>query len=154
MAKPKHPGGRPTDYTQELADKICAQLATGMSLRVVCLAEDMPSTQTVFNWIRTKDGFIDQYARAKEESADADAENLEAIGDEAILEAKTVNPKSSGAVVSAYKLKADNIKWAMSKKKPKKYGDKLDMTTNGKDLPAPILNHVLSDHSDKEDTQA
>ncbi len=26
----------------------------------------------------------------------------------------------------------------MSKMKPKKYGDKLDMTTNGKDIPQPI----------------
>lgn len=137
--------GRPSIYTQELAAEICARLARGRSLRTVCKDEDMPDLSTIFDWLRTKDGFSQQYAQAKEESADADAEILEELGDLAIEEAKAVDPKSSNAVVSAYKLKADNMKWAMSKKKPKKYGDKLDMTTNGKDLPTPIYGGKSTD---------
>ena len=130
---------RPTIFTKDLGDKICEELSQGKSLRTVCLADDMPDKASVFRWLRTNKEFCDQYARAKEESADADNEVLEDIGDEAIAESKTVDPKASSAVVSAYKLKADNLKWFMSKKKPKKYGDKLDMTTNGKDLPIPLL---------------
>jgi hypothetical protein len=34
--------GRPSDYNQETADRICSQLAEGKSMRTVCLAEDMP----------------------------------------------------------------------------------------------------------------
>lgn len=130
--------GRPSIYTKELADKICAELAQGISLRTVCLAEDMPVAATVFNWLRTNKEFLEQYAGAKEESADAMNEVLMDLGDEAVRLAQAVDPKASSAVVQGVKLKADNMKWAMSKMKPKKYGDKLDVTSDGKQLPSPI----------------
>lgn len=130
--------GRPTDYTKELASKLCSKLAEGYSLRTVCLAEDMPDKSTVFDWLAKYKEFADQYAQAKEESTHANQEVLEDLGDEAIELAQSVDPKASGAVVQAVKLKADNLKWVMSKMKPKKYGDKVDLTTNGKDLPTPI----------------
>ena len=97
--------GRPTDYSQELADNICSQLSEGISLRTICLADDMPDKSTVFTWLRINKEFRDQYARAKEESADADNESLEIIGDEAIDAAYRADPKAANAVVSAYKLK-------------------------------------------------
>lgn len=126
------PFGRPTEYNQDIASKICSKLAEGISLRTICLGEDMPTKTTVFNWLAKHKDFVDQYARAKEESADAQFENLDDIGDEAIEESKIVDPKAASAVVSAYKLKADNLKWTMSKMKPKKYGDKLDVMSDGK----------------------
>ncbi len=130
--------GRPEIYSQELADKICSLLAEGISLRTVCLYEEMPNKSTVFRWLREKQIFRDQYAQAKEEGSEAQHEDLMDLGDEAIELAQNVDPKASGAVVQAVKLKADNLKWSMSKMKPKKYGDKIDMTTNGKELPTPI----------------
>ncbi len=33
------PVGRPTDYTQELADKLCAEIAMGYSVRTICSKE-------------------------------------------------------------------------------------------------------------------
>lgn len=139
IAEPR-PVGRPSDYTQDLADIICEELARGVSLRTICLSEDMPDARSVFRWLRTNKEFCQQYTRAKEESADADLETIEELGDIAIQEAKDADPKSSNAIVNAYKIKADNLKWGMSKKKPKKYGDKLDMTSDGKAFPAPIYN--------------
>ena len=129
---------RPTDYNEEIAAKICSGLAEGKSLRTVCQADDMPDKSTVFVWLGLYPEFKDQYARAKEESADADNETLEEIGDEAIDASWKADPKAASAVVQAYKLKADNLKWAMSKKKPKKYGEKLDLTSGGEKLPTPI----------------
>ncbi len=41
-------------------------------------------------------------------------------------------------VTNRSRLRVDTRKWLMSKMKPKKYGDKIDHTTNGKDLPSPI----------------
>ncbi len=98
--------------------------------------------QTVWRWLSEPDKlwFNEQYMRAKESSAEADQEKLEDIGDEAIQAAQDVDKMRAGAVVAAYKLKADVIKWAMSKKKPKKYGEKLDLTTGGEKLPTPIFN--------------
>lgn len=102
----------------------------------------MPDKSNVFKWLANNKDFRDQYTRAKEESADALTEDLQDIGDKAIEHAEDADPKASNAVVSAYKLKADNIKWVASKLKPKKYGDKLDLTSDGKALPTPIYGGI------------
>lgn len=145
--------GRPTDYTRDLADIICAKLSEGISLRTICKEESMPDKASVFRWLRTNKEFCDQYTRAKEESSDAMHEDLMDLGDEAVRLAQAVDPKASGAVVQGVKLKADNLKWSMSKMKPKKYGDKLDMTTNGKDLPIPLLHGIHNNLSNKENSK-
>lgn len=123
--------GRPSDYSQELADKICEELATGKSLRTVCKGKDMPSMQTVFSWMRKNKDFLDQYARAKEESADALAEEMIDLADDSTL-VITGEDRSDNARVSAMKLRVDTRKWIASKLKPKKYGDKMDVTSDGK----------------------
>lgn len=146
--------GRPTLYSQELADEICHELALGKSMRAVCREESMPDLSTVFRWLRTNQEFCSQYASATEERTEAQNEDLLELGDEAINLAQIVDPKASGAVVQGVKLKADNLKWVMSKMKPKKYGDKIDMTTNGKDLPTPLLNALYNNHSNQEDSQS
>mgnify|MGYP000518903851 CR=1 FL=1 len=77
------PAGRPTKYTDKLADRICAQLADGDSLHTVCHADDMPCKATIFNWMRTNEAFLDQYTRAKQESADALTDEMLDIADDA-----------------------------------------------------------------------
>lgn len=131
--------GRPSKYTKELADSVCEGISNGLSVRTVCLDEAMPSLTTVFKWLRELPEFAHQYARACEERTEAHNESLLEMGEEAIEKAQEVDPKASGAVVQAYKLKADNLKWSMSKMKPKKYGDKLDLTSAGEKLPTPII---------------
>src|SRR6185369_16989357 len=126
--------GRPTDFTQELADRICAELAEGKSLRSVCLAEEMPDKSTVFRWLRRNNDFQDQYARAKEEAADALAEEILDLSDAAISVIKSGAEKKSGAYAQAVRLQVDTRKWIMSKMKPKKYGEALDLTTKGGEI--------------------
>lgn len=136
--------GRPSEYTQEIADKICEQLAIGTSLRTVCLADEMPAIRTVFNWFRTYPDFLQQYARAKEESADAMSEEILDIADDGSNDLMTIQKGNveyeveNKEVVNRSRLRVDTRKWIMSKMKPKKYGDKLDLTSDGKALPAPI----------------
>ncbi len=129
--KDKKKNGRPTLYTQELADKICEQLALGNSMRTVCKGDDMPCLSTVFKWIRENKEFMQQYARAKEESADALAEEILDISDESIGVIKKGAAKKSSALAQAQRLRVDTRKWIASKLKPKKYGDKLDLSTGG-----------------------
>lgn len=131
------PGGRPTTYNQEIVNKICALLAQGQSLRTVCKGEDMPCIATVLTWIRVYPEFLSQYTRAKEESADALAEEILDIADDSFT-VITGTDKSDNARVHAQRLRVDTRKWIMSKMKPKKYGEKLDLTSDGKVLPTPI----------------
>lgn len=109
------PAGRPTNYTEDLTSLLCSRIATGMSLRKVCKAKDMPSIGTVYTWFPKYPEFIEQYARAKEESADADADRLDEIA-EGVL-AGDYEPANA-------RVAADIIKWSAGKKRPKKYGDR------------------------------
>ena len=146
--------GRPSIYTKELGDSVCESISNGWSIRTVCTEETMPGLTTVFKWIREIPEFAQQYAQACEERTEAHSEALLEMGEEAIEKAQEVDPKASGAVVQAYKLKADNLKWSMSKMKPKKYGDRLDLTSLGEKLPTPIMNVIPANNGDKQDTEA
>jgi len=120
MAKNK--GGRPTGYTKTIAAKLCSEISTGMSLRKVCKKKAMPSTATVYVWFSKHPEFIEQYARAKEDSADADQDKLDEIA-EGVLEGR-YEPKAA-------RVAADIIKWSASKKKPRKYGDRTTLSHEG-----------------------
>lgn len=149
--------GRPTIYTKELGEAICSQLSIGKSLRTVCSQKGMPSVQTIFTWFRLHPEFLELYARAKEESADALAEEILDISDESIKVIKSGAEKKSSAYAQAQRLRVDTRKWIASKLKPKKYGDKLDLTTKGEKLPAPLLGgqtNVQVDNGDQKGAEA
>lgn len=148
MTDTKHTGGRPSDYTKELADSICALLSEGISLRSVCKDETLPDKSTVFRWLREHKEFQDQYARAKEESADAMAEDTIDIADDGTNDYMTITKGNksyevvNGEAIQRSRLRVETRKWLMAKMKPKKYGDKLDVTSDGKVLPQPIYGGI------------
>lgn len=127
--------GRPSKYTQPLADRLCTRLALGESLRTVCASRTMPSMVTVFAWMRKHPDFLSQYTRAKEESADAMAEEVMDISDDGRndwmekfdKDGESIGYQLNGEAVQRSKLRVDTRKWLMAKMKPKKYGDKLEL---------------------------
>lgn len=139
--------GRPSKYTQDLADAICERLAMGESMRTVSKDETMPAMSTMFKWLRENDKFSEQYARAKQESADAMAEEILDIADDGTNDWETIEFENgyekeviNHEVLARSRLRVDTRKWLMAKMKPKKYGDKLDVTSDGKAIPQPIIN--------------
>lgn len=129
-------GGRPTLYTQEIADKLCALLADGQSMRKACESEDMPCKTTIFMWLRTNEEFLNQYTQAKEEAAESFADNINDIaenvgspvfdeeGNLVYVDGKPLMQVDMVAINHA-KLIIDTLKWSASKLKPKRYGDKV-----------------------------
>lgn len=133
--------GRPSKYSQELADAICSELAQGYSLRTVCKPDAMPSVQTIFTWFRTYPEFLEQYTRAKQESADAMADEVIDIADNATNDWMVKHGKDdqeywqlNGEHVQRSRLRIETRKWLMAKMKPKTYGDKLDVESGGKPI--------------------
>ena len=132
-----NPIGRPSDFSQELADRICAELALGKSLRSVCKSDDTPEISTIFRWLREKEEFSKQYAKAKEESADALLEETMDIADDGSNDWMETNDpdnpgyRINGESIQRSRLRVDTRKWAMSKLKPKKYGEKLTQEHTG-----------------------
>ena len=147
--------GRPTDYTQDLADKICEGISGGASLKTVCSGEGMPDPRSIFRWLRLHEDFCRNYVRATEERSEAMAEEIVDIADDGSNDFMTITKGDKSyevenkEVTNRSRLRVDTRKWLMSKMKPKKYGEKVDLTTNGKDLPTPLL-HVLNNDSNKE----
>lgn len=110
--------GRPSSFTEVVADEICRRLTGGESLRKICEGEDMPSQPTVFRWMADQPEFRKKYAHAREGQADA-------YFDRVLHEAETATDAGLG------RLKVDALKWAASKLAPKKYGDKVEVEHSG-----------------------
>jgi len=137
------PRGRPTDYTLELSDEICARLSEGESMRSVCRDDAMPVLTTIFRWLRTKPEFKQQYDIAKEESAESHADQMIDIADNEVsqpvledglplvIDGKIVMKIDQTAIAHA-KLRIDTRKWAASKLNPRKYGEKQQIEHSGK----------------------
>jgi hypothetical protein len=131
-------GGRPSSFTQSVADKICEEIATSSkSLRKICEADDMPAVRTVLYWLSEGDkegskeefkAFLHQYTRAREHQADVLADEIIEISDHTD-EDHTAFTGSN--VVQRDKLRVEARKWAASKLKPKKYGDRIDHNIEG-----------------------
>lgn len=78
------PRGRPSDFTNEIADEICERIAAGETLTAICLEEDMPALRTVSRWLMLdRGGFQAKYARAREAQAHVEAEQIREIADNA-----------------------------------------------------------------------
>lgn len=134
--------GRPTTFSQEIADKICLLISTSnSSLRKICELEGMPCVQTILNWKNTLPDFLAQYARAKEEQADFLADEMLEICDDGSNDtiATEKGDFENKEWTSRSKLRVDTRKWIASKLKPKKYSEKIDVTTNGENINAPII---------------
>lgn len=129
----KKPFGRPSEYTEEMATAICEDITQGMSLRSALLSKERPEASTLYRWMRDNENFRKQYAQATKDRADAQFEELNSMGEVAMEDAIKYkdDPRFANVIVSVYKLKADNMKWAMSQMKPKKYGAHVDL----EDLP-------------------
>lgn len=114
---PKKKHGRPTKFTQELADTICERIANGETLRAICRDIDLPPS-TVIEWTMNNKSFSEQYAQARQKQADAYADM---ILDEAF--------NSHDAQIG--RLRVDALKWVASKLAPKRYGDKVEVEQTG-----------------------
>lgn len=110
-------------YTPEKAAAVLSRMREGESLRKSCLAAGV-NKSTFLLWVDGNPELADQYARARMEMLDAQAEELEEIGDQAVSAATAVE-------VAGLRLKADNRKWLLSKLAPKKYGDKIQTEHSG-----------------------
>lgn len=130
--------GRPTEYTADLAQEICAKLAEGRTLRSVCKDDGVPPESTVRTWVLDdREGFAAQYARAREIGYGSMADEIIEIADNSSLDVIKGDEETADRVntefVARSRLKVDTRKWLLSKALPKVYGDKITQELTGKD---------------------
>ena len=158
-------------YTEEDKERIFNDIITEMAdkgtpARTILLRKGMPSSSTFFAWLEDDSSKSKRYARACEFRADALFDELLDIvynteEGVTIKETDKGNEITRGDMLGHRKLKADTLKWAISKLSPKKYGDKIDLTTDGEKLSGSIplvledgrsLNEVMKElKPDEED---
>jgi hypothetical protein len=108
--------GRPSKYTDELAEVICTRIADGESLRRICRDADMPDKETIRRWRGENEAFRARYARAREDAADSYADRMLAYCDD-------FETADSITRVQGLKEASQNLRWLAGVTKPKVYGD-------------------------------
>lgn len=135
----KRKPGRPSKFTQELADELCRRLCE-RSLTKVCEDEDMPGLSTVLRWLGSKehDEFRSQYAHARavllqrmaDDAADIADQNPETVP-VYDREGKLIEIKIDSSFEMWRRTRIDTRKWMLSKLVPKVYGDKVQQELSG-----------------------
>lgn len=136
--------GRPTDYTQEIAEQVCSWLAGGKSLRAYCRQENTPDVTTVCRWIVRHDEFRQQYAQAREAAGYAHGDGVIEIVE--LL-------REGGLEHQTAKAMMDGLKWAAERMAPKAHGAKQEInhiSTDGSMSPTSIDASKLSTDTLKE----
>lgn len=135
----KRKRGNQTRYTKALASEICERMSRGETLTQICRDEHIPPKPTVLLWVKDdREGFADQYARAREALIEHWAEETLDISDNGANDwqdreygAGRIERVVDSECVQRSKLRVDTRKWLLSKLKPHQYGDKVDVAHGG-----------------------
>jgi hypothetical protein len=124
--------GRPTIFTQELADRICEKVATSsFGLGKLCQTfEWLPDKDTINVWRYQKPDFSLQYNKAKLAQAELMAEEILEIADDGKNdwmeslsdEEKGLGWRFNGEHSARSRLRVETRKWLAAKLLPRTYG--------------------------------
>lgn len=144
---------------ESLFETICTEIEKGRALRKVLKDKDMPSNETFYGWVDGSKQKAQRYARACEKRADAIFEEMIDIADDGTNDLMTIvkgdkeYELENKEVTNRSRLRVDTRKWMLSKMMPKKYGDKLDITTDGEKIATPVINMLPKSDEPKSETK-
>jgi hypothetical protein len=132
----KKPTGRPSKRTPAVIAKILAGLSEGTPLTLICSPKNMPSDNTVRNWMRDDEQLSDDIARAREAGFDRIALDALAIADnseqDTILTDKGAETPNSEWIARS-RLRVETRLKLLAKWDPKRYGDRIAQEITGAD---------------------
>lgn len=118
-------------FNQDIGDAICEWLAQGKSLKSWLDSTENTiaiSARVVYRWVRIEEKFAEAYARAKEDRADTLVDEILEIADSA----------EGSTEVREATLQIETRKWIAEKMRPAHYGNRIDITSGGQAIGAPI----------------
>lgn len=106
-------------FNEGAADQILEAISEGIGL-VTFLKQrpDLPSYPTVMRWVRDNPEFAASYAQAREDMADHDADKIADVAED--VAKGLIDPQAARVAIDAYK-------WSAGKRRPKRYGEKLEI---------------------------
>lgn len=124
-----------TIYTQKLADEICSRIADGANLNRLAKLEGFPPESTVRLWLNTNLEFATNYARARENRADARSDRMDSYKRRMLN--RKITPEEARVAI-------DVEKWQAGKENSKKYGDSTQIKHADADGNAFTLDGILA----------
>lgn len=112
------------EWTDELIERICDEIASGNGIRQVCAEDWCPSEPSIYRRMATDPEFAERIGKARAAQQEREIEECVHMADEATTEDWQV-----------VKLRIWARQWRASKLAPKKYGDKLQLG-GADDMPA------------------
>lgn len=129
-------GGRPTNYSEALADMICEAIAcTPRGLEHVCASDDMPAASTVYKWLARYPEFVEKYLRAREAQSHLVMDQVLDIADDGTNDFVMTDdgPVLDRDHIQRSKLRVETRFRLAGKLNPKKYGDKAEIDHKSSD---------------------
>lgn len=112
--------GRPSIWSQEIADRICELMVEGKDMQEICSMPDMPSRSTVLRWQQQRPEFDAQCVRAREALAEFELHKLKKL-------AENCTEKN----VNATRVKLNHYQWRVMKIAPRIYGERVQTEITG-----------------------
>ena len=114
MTKPTgRPVGRPTKYTEALADRIVDARVAGSDLVAVCKQPGFPDRASVYRWAADRPEFAARLDRARE-----------ALGDLAAFEIGQIAAHCTTETAAADRVKLTALQWRASRLAPRRYSER------------------------------
>lgn len=126
--------GRPTDYSDELAEAMCNHISMGINVLETCKLVGI-ARETFYRWLRENEDFNDMYVKSMPARADASIEKIDRIAD--LLEIGKISAADANVLIQTEK-------WKSSKYYPKMYGDRKQVDANH----SGVVTHSIIDFLD------
>lgn len=119
---PAKRSGRQTVWTPDRIAQvwpaILTHIANGGSVDAFCARDGAPCRDTVYKWVRELPGYAEEYTRAREMQGDTYADRVADVAGK--VERGELDANAGRTAIDA-------LKWLAAKRKPKVYGDRIDV---------------------------
>lgn len=121
---------------ENIFDSILERIENGESIRDILLCENTPSSRTFFKWLKEDDAKVKQYEISMSYRDDKLFEEIIDIAyntEEGTTTKETERGVeiTTGDMLGHRRLKIDSLKWYLSKRNPKKYGERIQQEHSG-----------------------
>lgn len=123
------------EWTPQLETAVLFEIESGSTLRATA-SKNKISASAIIRHAQADEEFAKQYARAIDIRTDKDFESLD---DEIAQMPERVDGKVDTGWVQWQRVRIDTKKWALSKRVPKKYGDKVQNEHSSPDGGPPVF---------------
>lgn len=143
----KSKGGRPSTFSYEKVEEICARLATGEPLAAICRDAHMPGARTVYDWMDNRQDVSAVIARARDVGEDMIALDCLHIADDNGNDRRELpggRTVTDSDVVQRAKLRIDTRLKLLAKWNPKRWGERLDVTSDNKVIAPTVIERIVT----------